>query len=365
MKIFQRLKIKLLTFVFVFGLLSSPVSAIAHQPFIEPAEPLPLEQMGFYFEAVKVVDPTYASQAVYGNLATPEEYDLYYFESSKDETIPVNALVSVLGDNPYFAPSVYVMSKDLIESNTDTAPLEIPEGYKTYEIKFGEPNYFWEPFSAEQYRGGEEYQLPVKAGKRYFIAVADPNQQTGKYTLGLGTVENFEQTDFKHLLGNVLKIKLGLTGNVVVPWLELLGLFLMIAGFVIGLGAVTVIDWLGFLGRKSPYWTEATIRSHKVTKPLIWVGIGLLVAGGMITYRESFLSGVALYQAIITIVLILNGLFLTFWMSPRLLRREQEGKASEVLPNNWQKAITVSFLFSFVGWWLNLSLFVWYLVMQR
>lgn len=47
------------------------------------------------------------------------------------------------------------------------------------------------------------------------------------------------------------------------------GLFLFLAGFVIGLGAVSVIDVLGFLGRTSRYWTEATVRAHKVTKPLI------------------------------------------------------------------------------------------------
>ena len=49
--------------------------------------------------------------------------------------------------------------------------------------------------------------------------------------------------------------------------LDFIGLFIFIAGFIIGLGAVTVIDIHGFLGRKSAYWTEATIRTHKVTKP--------------------------------------------------------------------------------------------------
>jgi hypothetical protein len=45
------------------------------------------------------------------------------------------------------------------------------------------------------------------------------------------------------------------------------------------LGAVTVIDLHGFLGRKSSYWTEATTRTHKVTKPLIWAGLFLQCLG--------------------------------------------------------------------------------------
>jgi len=74
-----------------------------------------------------------------------------------------------------------------------------------------------------------------------------------------------------------LFVYLGIWSNKVFSWADILGLFLFIAGFIIGLGAVTVIDLHGFLGRKSSYWTEATIRTHKVTKPLIWIGILLAI----------------------------------------------------------------------------------------
>lgn len=50
--------------------------------------------------------------------------------------------------------------------------------------------------------------------------------------------------------------------------IDFLGTLIMFMGFIIGLGSVTVIDIHGFLGRTSPYWTEATIRTHKITKPL-------------------------------------------------------------------------------------------------
>lgn len=76
--------------------------------------------------------------------------------------------------------------------------------------------------------------------------------------------------------------------------LDFVGLFVLIAGFIIGLGAVTVIDIHGFLGRKSAYWTEATTRTHKVTKPLIWIGIFLTIAGGMLLYRHESFSGIPL-----------------------------------------------------------------------
>jgi hypothetical protein len=162
-----------------------------------------------------------------------------------------------------------------------------------------------------------------------------------------------------------LFVYLGLWSDRAFAWIDIIGLFLFIAGFIIGLGAVTVIDLHGFLGRKSSYWTEATIRTHKITKPLIWIGIFLAITGGVITYRNIGLSGIALIHAFLAVVLIINGCFLSFWVSPQLLRREKEEKAQEILPSNLQGKIAVSFVVSVIGWWSSLFLLVWYLVVLK
>ncbi len=147
-----------------------------------------------------------------------------------------------------------------------------------------------------------------------------------------------------------------------INWFDVIGLFLLLAGFVIGLGAVTVIDLHGFLGRTSSYWTEATTRTHKVTKPMIWVGIMMTIVGGAIFYRAQDVSGIPLFHAVIALILILNGCFLSFAVSPFLLQREKEGKSKEILPQVWQKKIMVSFIVSDSGWWGGLFLLVIYLV---
>jgi hypothetical protein len=97
-----------------------------------------------------------------------------------------------------------------------------------------------------------------------------------------------------------------------------------------------VIDIHGFLGRTSSYWTVATTRTHKVTKPLIWVGIIIATIGGLIFYRGENFSGIPLAHAIIAFVLILNGCFLSFVVSPYILKREREGRSGELLPRSWQ-----------------------------
>jgi hypothetical protein len=146
---------------------------------------------------------------------------------------------------------------------------------------------------------------------------------------------------------------------------DFLGFFIFFAGFVIGQGAVTVIDFHGLLARTSPYWTEATIRTHKITKPLIWSGMFLACIGGLIVYRNAPLAGIPLAHLILGIVLIINGCFLSFSISPYLLAKEKEGASKELLPPNIQRKIVVSFLFSFTGWWSALGLLVWYVIFIR
>lgn len=134
--------------------------------------------------------------------------------------------------------------------------------------------------------------------------------------------------------------------------MEFLSLFITIAGFVIGLGAVTVIDLHGFLARKSSYWTEATIRTHKVTKPLIWIGTLLVALGTFLAgTNEIITSGEFAIRLVIIFIMILNGAFLSFVISPELLRREKDGRAGELLPRTMQNKIVLSFLVSVTLWW--------------
>lgn len=143
--------------------------------------------------------------------------------------------------------------------------------------------------------------------------------------------------------------------------MEFLGLFLILAGFVIGLGAVTVIDVHGFLGRKSVYWTQATIRTHKVTKPLIWSGTFLYLIGGALYFPQVQEWQLMRLLLVIWVALVINGSFLSFYVSPKLMKMEKQ-KSEKLLPNNLQRAITISFLISIAGWWSSLALIAAHLV---
>jgi hypothetical protein len=141
---------------------------------------------------------------------------------------------------------------------------------------------------------------------------------------------------------------------------EIIGLFFILSGFIVGLGAVTVIDLHGFFAQRSKYWTEATTRTHKITKPLIWLGLMMILFGGILFYSNTAnRSDLFIYQLMLLIPMLLNGLFLSFWVSPYILKKEKAGKAAEILPITVQRKIFISMLVSFFGWWSQVLLFLY------
>jgi hypothetical protein len=139
-------------------------------------------------------------------------------------------------------------------------------------------------------------------------------------------------------------------------------LFITIAGLIVGLGAVSVIDMHGFLGRKSNYWTRATIQTHKVTKPLIWLGSILFAIGISGLFLTTNIVEYYILHMLLVTLLVINGIFLSFYVSPTLLLREKEGKAEQLLPKTLQNKILISFVVSFVGWWSNVVLLCYEIV---
>lgn len=127
-------------------------------------------------------------------------------------------------------------------------------------------------------------------------------------------------------------------------------MFFHFVGIVIGLGAVVVIDVMGFFSRKNVKKTQDTIFAHHTTKPLIWIGtIIILITWILILYRENFVFGfVEIWKSVLLGIMILNGAFLSFVISPALDKRIGVKK---LLPRNLQIKIGISLVISFLSWW--------------
>lgn len=145
--------------------------------------------------------------------------------------------------------------------------------------------------------------------------------------------------------------------------MEITALFIMqylhILGMIIGMGAALVIEIFGFISRKSDFWTGVTIDTHYVTKPLIWIGTILFAVTWIFIAGNNLFSAPHLYKTILIFILFVNGSYLSFFISPRLIIHKKENPKMRVLPNWLQLAIIPSALISSGGWLITLFLTIY------
>ena len=125
-------------------------------------------------------------------------------------------------------------------------------------------------------------------------------------------------------------------------------LFFHFVGIIIGLGAVTVIDTMGFFSRNDKRKTQDTIAAHHTTKPLIWLGTIIVLVTWILILVGHSLEGIYLWKSILLVVMLINGSFLSFVISPALNKLIGVNK---LLPQSLQVKIAVSLVISFISWW--------------
>lgn len=133
-------------------------------------------------------------------------------------------------------------------------------------------------------------------------------------------------------------------------------LFFHFVGIIIGLGAVTVIDTMGFFSRRNVKKTQDTISAHHTTKPLIWIGTIIVIVTWILIIWDKSLSGIYFWKSLILLVMVFNGCFLSFVVSPRL---DKMIGVRKLLPFDLQVKISISLVVSFISWWTFVALTLW------
>lgn len=132
-------------------------------------------------------------------------------------------------------------------------------------------------------------------------------------------------------------------------------IFFHFVGIIIGLGAVTVIDTMGFFSKKDKKKTQETIAAHHTTKPLIWLGTFIVLVTWIIMLVGHSFTGIYFWKSLLLVVMLINGAFLSFVISPALDRLRGVKK---LLPFDLQVKIAISLVISFVSWWSFVGLTV-------
>src|SRR5215213_2263314 len=334
-------------------------AALAHRPVLERS----LAPGNNFDSAAQVADPTAASQAVYGGLDAPGEVDFYKFTSNKADAVPVEALVPVRPSNRDFRPWVVVIGKSVAPTPDAQLPFALPEGLQAHVIRApAERAYFYEPYSLERFYRGTEEKIQLAQGETYYVAVFEPERRTGTYSLGLGSVENFEGASKAGTVWNVVVSKLGLAGaRSYVPLLDLFAVFVSLAGFGIGLGTT----FFSFMSERVLGADSRTARAQTVASRLAWLGLLFGLAGSALLYRQSLLSGVATFQAALFVVLILLQVYLGLRLARRAGKAAAEPNLPGLPPPAKLKPLTISHMLSLLCWCGLIFMFAWYALMLR
>ena len=139
------------------------------------------------FDSALVIPDHKISWAIYENLGT-NEAKFYTFEAKKGDSFYASIVIPKIQGLENYAPSLILVGEDkfIMEKSI-------------YEKGFP-GNEFYEPFGQVTYWERQELRTELPQDGTYFIVVTDEKNQSGKYSLAVGTIEDFSGENLFTLL---------------------------------------------------------------------------------------------------------------------------------------------------------------------
>ena len=139
------------------------------------------------FESALKIPDHRVSWAIYENLGE-NEAKFYTFEASEGDSFYASIVVPKIAGLEKYSPTLVLMGDD------DFGKKKI-----NYEKDFPGVE-FYEPFGQITYWERQEFKTEIPADGTYFLVVMDEKNQSGKYSLAIGTIEDFSLVDFFTIL---------------------------------------------------------------------------------------------------------------------------------------------------------------------
>lgn len=139
------------------------------------------------FDSALIIPDHKISWAIYDNLGT-NEAKFYTFEAKKGDSFYASIVIPKIQGLENYAPTLLLVG----ENNF------IME--KTIYEKGFPGNEFYEPFGQVIYWERQELRTEIPNDGTYFIVVTDEKNQSGKYSLAVGTIEDFSGENMFTLL---------------------------------------------------------------------------------------------------------------------------------------------------------------------
>ncbi|MFB5632820.1 MAG: hypothetical protein ACE5Q9_05800 [Nitrosopumilus sp.] len=143
------------------------------------------------YESALLIPDHKISWAIYENLGT-NEAKYYTFDAKKGDSFYASIVIPKIQGLEFYAPTI-----NFIEPNNDESKFSVEKFL--YEGDYP-GNEFYEPFGQVTYWERQEINLEIPYDGKYFLVVADEKDQSGKYSLAIGTIEDFSGADFFTIL---------------------------------------------------------------------------------------------------------------------------------------------------------------------
>jgi hypothetical protein len=139
------------------------------------------------FESALKIPDHKVSWAIYENLAQ-NEAKFYTFEANKGDSFYASIVIPKIDGLEEYSPTLVLVGDDNFEKKKIN-----------YEKNFP-GNEFYEPFGQITYWERQEFKIEIPVDGTYFLVVMDEKNQSGKYSLAIGTIEDFSFLDFFTIL---------------------------------------------------------------------------------------------------------------------------------------------------------------------
>jgi len=138
------------------------------------------------------------SWAIYENLGE-NEAKFYTFYAKEGDSLYTSIVIPKISGLEDYSPTIFLVKPEMNSDGTQNNDSLQNLGRFAYEGNY--PGYeFYEPFGQVTYWERQEVNFEIPSDGNYFIIVSDEKNQSGKYSLAVGTIEDFSGSDFVTIL---------------------------------------------------------------------------------------------------------------------------------------------------------------------
>ena len=326
---------------------SSPVFASTPQ-FDSGSE---LSLVNPYGNAQKISD-IFTNKAVYGKLQGTTPVDIYSFVPNKDGS----QTISLLGSKEKgTGQPILILVDPTSATSTDQLSLQMPSSvYHPYVIKQADAGKTYrEPALLQTFNLYSQDHIELKKNATYYLVVVNADQSNPiiHYSIKFGDGTSWQGKDLFTNLGSWLRFHTDVYAKTS-PFIfnsTVLSLVLFLLGLIVLVGTVILQETFSFLANRSKAAGYLLIKLQPFSRVMIWVSLWFLVIGGYVYFDRQGWLGIPFILALLFVVIVVNMLYYTFKISPRLTKLEVTTKREATIPLSIRKRTFFSSLISLLS----------------